>query len=409
MVVTALERLTPTRLGRRYRWLISSSWVGSIGDGIALSAGPLLVAADTKRAFLVAAAAFLQRLPWLFLGLYAGVIADRVDRRVLLVASETFRALVIGVLCLGLFSGHVSIALVLAAMLLLGVADVFSNTTSGTLLPMLVEKDELGFANSRLMGASVVGQGLLGPPLGAFLFSAGRAWPFLTQAILVTLALVLVTQIGSARGASADREPGSVRSEVREGFRWLIGHPPIRTLALIILSFNITWGAAWSVLVLYALHRVHIGEVGYGLMTTSSAVGGALAILAYKRLEARWSLAAIMRVCLTLEVLMHLSLALNTSGVVAIVIMFVFGVYSFIWGTVSQTVRQRAVPQELQGRVTSVYLICVFGGIVIGQILGGVLASDWGIVAPFWFAFVGSGVTLAIVWRQLAEIAHTGA
>ncbi len=408
--MTALvERFTPSRLGRGYRWLISSSWVGSIGDGIALSAGPLLVAAETKRAFLVAAAAFLQRLPWLFLGLYAGVIADRVDRRVLLVASESLRALVIGVLCLGLFTTHVSISLVLTAMLLLGITDVFSNTTSGTLLPMLVDKDELGFANSRLMGASVVGQGLLGPPLGAFLFSLGRAWPFFTQVILVTLALLLVTQIGSARGGSADRTPGSVRSDVNAGFRWLMGHPPIRTLALIILSFNITWGAAWSVLVLYALHRVHIGQVGYGLMTTSSAIGGTLAIIAYKRLEARWSLTTIMRVCLTLEVLTHLSLAVNTSGVITIVIMFVFGVYSFLWGTVSQTVRQRAVPQELQGRVLSVYLICVYGGIVIGQILGGVLASESGIVAPFWFAFIGSGLTLALVWRQLGEIAHTGA
>jgi predicted MFS family arabinose efflux permease len=259
------------------------------------------------------------------------------------------------------------------------------------------------------MGASVVGEGLLGPPLGAFLFSLGRAWPFLTQAILVTLALLLVTQIGSARGSRAERAPDSVRSEVKEGFRWLMGHPPIRTLALTILSFNITWGAAWSVLVLYALHRVHLGGVGYGLMTTASAIGGTLAIIGYKRLEARWSLAAIMRVCLTLEVLMHLSLALNTNGVVAIAIMFVFGIYSFVWGTVSQTVRQRAVPQELQGRVLSVYLICVFGGIVIGQILGGLLASEWGIVAPFWFAFIGSVLTLAVVWRRLGEIAHTGA
>ena len=383
--------------------------MGSIGDGIALSAGPLLVAAETKSAFLVAAAAFLQRLPWLFLSLYAGVIADRIDRRVLLVASESFRALVIGVLCLGLFTTHVSVSLVLIAMLLLGIADVFSNTTSGTLLPMLVDKEQLGFANSRLMGASVVGQGLLGPPLGAFLFSIGRAWPFFTQAILVTLALLLVTRIGPARGGGADRAPASIRAEIKEGFRWLMGHPPIRTLALIILSFNITWGAAWSVLVLYALHRVHLGEVGYGLMTTSSAIGGTLAVVAYKRLEARWSLAAIMRVCLTLEVLMHLSLALNTSGVIAIVIMFVFGVYSFVWGTVSQTVRQRAVPQELQGRVLSVYLICVFGGIVIGQILGGALASESGIVAPFWFAFIGSGLTLAVVWRQLGDIAHTSA
>jgi MFS family permease len=66
------------------------------------------------------------------------------------------------------------------------------------------------------------------------------------------------------------------------------------------------------------------------------------------------------------------------------------------------------VPKELQGRVGSVYLICVFGGLVLGQIVGGAIAQHWGVVAPFWFAFVGSGLTLLIVWRQLGAIAHAG-
>jgi predicted MFS family arabinose efflux permease len=402
-----LERFAPARLGRRYRWLVSSSWIGSIGDGIALSAGPLLVASETHSAFLVAAAALLQRLPWLIFGLHAGVIADRVDRRVLLVTSETLRAIVIGVLCLCIFVGAVDIPIVLIAMFLMGTAEVFSNTTSTTLLPMLVAKHDLGFANSRIFGSYAVSEQLLGPPLGAFLFAAGRAFPFLMQTILVALALLLVSRIGAARGSVGEPTQG-VMAEIKEGARWLIGHPPIRTLALTILSFNITWGAAWAVLVLYALHRLHIGEVGYGLLTTASGVGGLLAIVGYKRLEQRWSLALIMRVCLTLEVLMHLTLAINKTGWIAIVVMVIFGAYSFVWGTVSQTVRQRAVPQELQGRVGSVYLMCMFGGIVIGQLLGGVIAEQWGIDAPFWFAFAGSGLTLLLVWRELGVIAHAG-
>lgn len=85
-----------------------------------------------------------------------------------------------------------------------------------------------------------------------------------------------------------------------------------------------------------------------------------------------------------------------------------FGAYAFVWGTVSNTIRQRAVPTEFQGRVGSVYMVCVFGGSVVGQALGGVLAEAWGITAPFWFAFVGAGVTLALVWRQLGHIAHVG-
>jgi MFS family permease len=408
-VVDLLERFAPARLGPGFRWLMSSAWVGNVGDGIALSAGPLLIASETRSAFLVASAAFLQRLPWLLLGLPAGVIADRVDRRMLLVCSETFRALVIVVLAVGLFTGHVGVWLVLTAMLLLGVGDVFSNTTAGTLLPMLVEKDDLGLGNSRMQGSVVVGEQLLGPTIGALLFSLGRAWPFLAQAIIVTTALLLVWQIGTRNVNSAAPRSSRVRSDVQEGFRWLLSHPPVRTLALIILSFNITWGAGWSVLVLYALHHLHMSKVGYGLLTTSSAAGGMLAILMYRRLERRWALGNIMRVCLTLEVCTHLSLALDTKAWIAVIIMFVFGAYAFVWATVSTSVRQRAVPQDLQGRVGSVYLICMVGGLVLGQVAGGAIAQQWGIVAPFWFAFVGSGLTLLIVWPRLGAIAHAGA
>ena len=402
------ERFAPARLGPQFRWLMASSWVGNVGDGIALSAGPLLIASDTRSAFLVASAAFLQRLPWLVLGLPAGAIADRVDRRLLLVCSETCRALVIVVLAIALFTGHVGVDLVLAAMLLLGVADVFSNTTAGTLLPMLVKTGDLGLANSRMQGSLVVGEQMIGPPVGALLFSVGRAWPFLAQAVIVTTALLLVWQIGTRKVSPTGPRNSRIRSDIREGLQWLLRHPPVRTLALTILSFNITWGAGWSVLVLYALHHLHMSKVGYGLLTTSTAVGGVLAILMYRRLEQRWPLGNIMRVCLTLEVYTHLSLALDTKAWIAVIIMFVFGAYAFVWATVSTSVRQRAVPAELQGRVGSVYLISVIGGLVLGQIVGGAIAQRWGVVAPFWFAFVGSGLTLLLVWRQLGAIAHVG-
>lgn len=406
--MTLVEKFAPVRLGRSFRWLLSSSWIGSVGDGIALAAGPLLIASETRSAFLVAAAAFLQRLPWLLLGLQAGAIADRLDRRLLLVSSEAFRAFVIVVLAVGLLTGNVGVGWVLTAMLLLGVADVFSNTTAGTLLPMLVAKDDLGIANARLQGSLVVCQQMVGPPIGAFLFSLGRAWPFVAQAVIVVAAVLLVWRIGTRRLDSSGPRERRIRSDIRDGFRWLLGHPPVRTLALTILSFNITWGAAWSVLVLYALRHLHMSKVGYGLLTTSSAVGGVLAIVLYSRLERRWPLGNIMRVCLTLEVCTHLSLALDSKAWIAVAIMFVFGAYAFTWATVSTTVRQRAVPKDLQGRVSSVYLIGLFGGLVVGQILGGAIAQRWGVVAPFWFAFAGSGLTLLVVWRRLGEIAHTG-
>jgi predicted MFS family arabinose efflux permease len=160
------------------------------------------------------------------------------------------------------------------------------------------------------------------------------------------------------------------------------------------------------VLVLYATQRVHLGAVGFGLMSTFGALGGLVGTVSYDWLERHASLANIMRVGLLIETFTHLGLALTTVGWVALAIMFVFGAHAFVWGTTSRTVRMRAVPHELQGRVGSLYSIGVFGGIVAGQALGGGIAQIWGVTGPFWFAFAGSAVILALIWTQLDHIAH---
>ena len=137
-----------------------------------------------------------------------------------------------------------------------------------------------------------------------------------------------------------------------------------------------------------------------------TAVGGLLGTASYDWLARHVSLAALMRVGLVIETFTHLGLALTTTAWVATAILFVFGAHAFVWGTTSRTVRMRAVPLSLQGRVGSVYMIGVVGGIVLGQLIGGLLADAWGLTAPFWFAFAGSAVILALIWRELAHIAH---
>lgn len=403
------EWVAPTRMGVSFRWLLGSIWVSNIGDGIALAAGPLLVASQTSDPVLVAAAGVLQRLPWLLFGLYAGAIADRVDRKRLVIAADLARALVIALLCVTIATGHVSIAVVLVSLLLLGIAEVFADTSSQTLLPMVVGSRDLGIGNARIQGAFLLANQIVGPPIGALLFGLGMVWPFVTQSVLVAASVVLLARIATPRGPVREVAAGHVLRDIREGIAWLLGNAAVRTLALVIVAFNVTWGAAWSVLVLYALDHLHMGPVGFAMLTTAAAIGGLVSTAAYDRIERRFDLALVMRVCLSLEVAMHLALALTTRGWVAIAIMVVFGVYAFVWGAVSTSVRQRATPTALQGRVGSVYLICVLGGLLVGQALGGVIAQRWGLTAPFWFAFVGAGITLALVWRQLDNIAHAEA
>lgn len=404
-----VERIVPRRMGPSFRWLLGSAWVSNLGDGIALAAGPLLVASQTSSPLVVASAGLLQRLPWLVLGLYAGAVADRVDRVRLVIAADLARALVIAVLCAAIVASQVSIALILASLFLLGVAEVFADTTSQTLLPMVVEPRDLGVGNARLQSGFLLANQIAGPPVGAFLFGLGLVWPFSAQAVLVAGSAMLVAKIATPKGAVRDVAGTHVLRDIAEGVRWLVGNDAVRTLAIVIVAFNVTWGAAWSVLVLYALDHLHMGVVGFGLLTSAAAVGGLLSTGAYDWIERRVDLATVMRVCLLLEVLTHAALALATRGWVAVLIMVVFGAYAFVWGAVSTAVRQRATPTQLQGRVGSVYMVCVFGGIVVGQALGGVIAARWGLTAPFWFAFAGASITLALVWGQLSHIAHARA
>jgi MFS family permease len=399
------EALVPARLGTRFRWLLASFWVSNIGDGIAMAAGPLLVASQTRDPLLVAMAALLQQLPWLLFGLFAGALADRLDRRLLVVTADLLRAVVLALLVVTIATDTVSIALVLATVFLLGSAEVFADTTSTTLMPMIVDKADYGIANARMMGGVIVANQLAGPPIGAALFAAGMALPFTTQAVCAALGALLVLRISFPKPERSG-ETQHIRRDIADGVRWLWHHAAVRTLTLTIVSFNVTFGAAWSVLVLYSLERLRMGEVGFGLLTTASALGGLVGTASYGWLEKRVSLGNIMRVGLILETLTHLSLALTTKPSVALIIFFVFGAHAFIWGTTSSSVRQRAVPTELQGRVASVYMIGVFGGIVIGGAIGGVVARHWGVTGPFWFAFVGSALILVAIWPQLKHIAH---
>ena len=197
-----------------------------------------------------------------------------------------------------------------------------------------------------------------------------------------------------------------MRHDVVEGLRWVRHAPAVRTLILTIFIFNITYGAAWSVLVLYASDRLGLDEVGYGLITTVIALGGLAGTASYGWITRRVRLGDVMRVGLVVETLTHLALALTTTPAVAMAVFFVFGAHAFIWGTTSVTVRQRAVPSRLQGRVTSVNGLGTYGGMVAGAALGGLIAARWGVTGPFWFAFAGSAVFCVVIWGQLRHVAH---
>lgn len=402
-----MERVLPARLGTGFRWLLASSWLTNLGDGLAAAAGPLLIATLTRDPLMISLSALVGWAPQLLFSLYAGVLSDRHDRRRIVMFANLARAVVLAALVVLVATGTVTVVTALIMLTLRAVAEVFADNATATLTPTMVDRDDLVIANARLGTGFITLNQLAGPPIGAALFAVGYTWPFASQLLLVLAGVLLVSRISlPPHGRQAgDPKPDTIR-ELVAGFRWTIKHAAVRTLALTILIFNFTFGAAWSVLVLYAQDQLGLGAIGFGLMSTISGIGGLVGTALYGAITRRVSLGALMRIGLIIETLTHLGLALTHSPWVAGGIFLVFGAHAFIWGTTSVTVRQRAVPHELQGRVGAVNTICVFGGLVVGSLIGGILATRFGVSAPFWFAFAGSAVFVVLLWRQLLHIAH---
>lgn len=405
MVTRVAEAAVPARLGSSFRWLVGSSWLSNLGDGIILAAGPLLVASLTDDSRLVALAATVQWLPPLLFSLVAGVISDRVSRWRVLLVGNVLRMVVLSSLITLIVTDHVSIGLVLISLFLLGSAEVFVDNTAATLTPMVVPRKELATANSRIQTGFITMNELAGPPIGALLLVAGTAVPFGTQLLLVILSLGLLSRM-QLPPLVRNEAPKRVHHDLLDGIRWTFRHAAVRTLVITIFVFNITFGAAWAVLVLYATEQLGLPEIGFGLITTASAIGGLGGVAAYGWLTRRISLSNLMRIGLIIETLVHFALALTTIPWVAMLVFVVFGAHAFIWGTTSVTIRQRVVPAHFQGRVTGVNSLGVFGGLVIGSVLGGLLAERWSVATPFWFAGVGSAIFVVLIWHQLRHIAH---
>jgi MFS family permease len=396
--------LVPAELGPDFRKIFPAAIISNLGDGALSAAGPLLVASITNEPAAVGAAAFVQQLPWLLFALFSGVLVDRLDRRLMIVAADTFRAIVLAALGLAVLLDTAPLWAVYLALFLLGTAETLADNASGALLVSAVPKLHLGKANARLFASGTVLQQLGGPPLGALLFAVGAGIPLVFDAVTFAAAAALIARVAVRPPLPDHSTRAAVLHEVREGVRWLWHHSGVRTLALSILVMNITFCAAFATWVLFAREQLGLSETQFGLLVSVGAVGGVLGMPTYHFLEPRVGSVTLLRAGLVIETTVHLILALTRNPWVAGATMAVFGVHAVVWGIVSTTARQLATPDALMGRVNSVYLLASVGGAAIGSALGGVLAQQYGLAAPFAIAFVAMVAMTAVAWRPLRNV-----
>ncbi|MFG6197946.1 MFS transporter [Nonomuraea sp. JJY05] len=394
-------------MGRSFGFLLSSTALSNLADGLLKVGAPLLAVSMTRSPTLVSLAGAAATAPWLLLALHAGAIADRLDRRRIMVVANVARAAVLTLAGLAALLGLLDLWVLLAAVLLAGMAEVFADTSAQSILPMTVPQDHLTRANGRVSTAQMIGNDFVGAPLAGLLVVALPAVVFGAPALLYGAAgLLLLGMRGTYRMDVPRAQGRPLRRDIGEALRYLWSHRVLRSLAVTAGLLNLANAAYFAVFVLWAVgdgSRIGLEPGEYGLMTTAFAVGALPGSLLAGWAAGRFG---------ELRALVGCWLMTSLLLIVPVIVPSPWTLYptAVLWGVAGAagnvlviSARQRLIPAELLGRVNSAYRLVGMGGMPLGAALGGVVAEFAGLGA----VLVGAtGVCLGgvgLVWRALSD------
>lgn len=387
-------------LGPNFTRLWLSQGLSNSGDGLVLAAVPLLAVAVTRDPLLVGGITVAQFLPWLVFTLPSGALADRIDRRIIMVWGNLVRAVGFGLLTLTLVADLRNIVVLYVAVFLAGTAETLVDNAALTVPPRLVERKDLERANGRLFATQSTINSFSGPPAGAALFALSAILVFSTSAGLFALAalaaVTLPRMMPTAVDTSVSRHSSSevVRS-IREGWSFFWQHRLLRRVAFISGSINLFSSATSSLLVLLATGPLGVQTSWYGFFIAVPAVGAIVGSLIAVRVVPAIGGGLVTWLAALVPAASYAALGLSTSVVLVEIFMFFAAVATALNQIVVSTLRQASVPDELLGRVTAAYRLIVLGAVPVGALVGGGLARWQG--TRFTFVASAIGLTLAAI------------
>ncbi|MEO5974983.1 MAG: MFS transporter [Ilumatobacteraceae bacterium] len=374
------------KLPNSFRLQFAASTISNVGDGMVAAAAPLLTLSLTSDPRLIAGVSFASFLPWLLLSLPAGVYIDRFNRKTLMVTVNLMRAALFGVIAICAATGSLSIWWFMLILVGVGACEVIFDMSGQAFLPQIVPEQLLEKANGRLSSAESVANNFVGLPLGAWAFVVAVGVPFGINAAALAIAAGLVARIRvppqMPSTSTSLREP-SFMQDLRQGISWLMAHPFLRTLAIMLGVVNMTSMFGASIFVKYSADILGVTGRGYGVLLSVFAVGSIIGGVIGHRLAEKLGTGP--TIILTFAIF-------SAYGLVPMLFPYVWSValamtFSAIagttWNIVTVSLRQRTIPPELFGRVNSVYRFVGTGSIALGALAGGQIAYRYGIKAPF--------------------------
>lgn len=378
----------------------SARTISAAGTGITMVVMPVLVYRLTGSPAATASLTAIEAVPYLAFGLFAGVLADRVDRRKVMVASDVGAAVALGSVPVATAFHLLVKAQLFVVALGVATAFVWFDAANFGALAGLTDRSQLPKAASMVWSSGSVAF-LLAPTLGASLIVV-MAPPYvlgLDAATYVASALLLTSIRRPFQRADQLSGDGRIRTDIADGLRFLWNQPVVRTMTFSVFAVCVSWGGTFGLLVVYAsraLHLVH-ADARLGLLYSAGELGGLVSALIVPKIVSRPSIGRLAAAFMAANALALLLLAVAPSYGIAVLLFCGFELTYVLVLTVGITIRQMLTPDHLQGRVNTTARLIGFSGQPVGALLSGLLAELMPIRLVFGLMTVGvaAGACLA--------------
>lgn len=378
--------------------LLVSTGVSVSGDGAFIAAAPLLAASLTKSPIAISMVTLATYVPWLLVGLPAGALVDRWPKRLVMVTADLARAAALAGLCLLIWSGHASVSVLVVTILIVCAGQCFFDPAAQGVISTVVGQDRtrLDHVNGQFWALDSMGRALIGPFGGSWLFTLGRVFPFVGDCLSFIVSAVSVGRL--PRLAPPPREHEPVLSAVKTGMRQLVQSRELLVLALGMGAYNCGYNIAFATFVLYAHNDLKVGAVAYGALLASMAVGGVLAGWRGTRAVKSKSAREVHAAALTVQAFAWLAVALAANVWLTAVVFAIMGAASTLTTVAVSSARQTLAPEGSLGRIVAAFRVFGLGLAGLGALIGGALASNFGLAVPMFAAVFVQLSAAVFVW-----------
>ena len=384
------------KLPGSYQKLFAASALSNLGNGVSMVAYPWIASSVTRSPLLLSIIGLMATMPWLVFSLPAGVFIDRFPRRSVIVFTDVLRGAVTLVVAFSIWGNqslihvvrtitkstvihtHMGLYLLLLfATFLLGCGEVLGNGASQTFIPLIVETEQLETANGRMWTSESLMQNFMGPPLASVLLGLSVFAPLMFDGASFFASAGLIALIASSmiKKQKISEVKPDFRAELKEGLTWLWHHPFLRPLAFILGSINGLNALGFSVFILFAQENLHTSVLTFGLLSTGGAFGGALGGILAGRIIKRFGRAFILKTVLVGSPIFLVAMAFSPVWELVWFISAIEMFFAILWNVVTVSMRQEIIPDQILGRVNSVYRFFALGSQPIGAVIGGVLVT----------------------------------